>query len=139
MPNRVKVAGDLFHPEVPQGAAYVGRATPYLAASEFANPFRIGVPISRNSDLWPYAERSAQQLRGISLRGLASVTFNLAEDATLAYGWWFIEQPRLMLTVEEQLGDRDVACWCKIPAPGQPDYCHGQWLIEFVAELRGTS
>lgn len=137
-PERVKVGGDLFHPRVPDGAIYVGRQCPGLFASEFANPFKVGEPILRDSDLWHYAARSALTLRGVSLLGMASVTLTLAEDATDAYGWWFIEQPRLMLTVEKELGDRDLACWCKLPRPGQPDHCHGRWLIDFIQELRST-
>ncbi|MGH3217885.1 MAG: DUF4326 domain-containing protein [Streptosporangiaceae bacterium] len=38
-PRRVKVEGDLFHGRVPEGAVYVGRAAPGLAASPYANPY----------------------------------------------------------------------------------------------------
>jgi len=40
-PRRVKVEGDLFHPRVPPGAEYVGRAAPYLKASPYANPYLV--------------------------------------------------------------------------------------------------
>jgi hypothetical protein len=40
-PRRVQVEGDLFHGRVPAGAAYVGRATPGLPASPYANPFPV--------------------------------------------------------------------------------------------------
>jgi hypothetical protein len=39
--RRVKVAGDLYHGRVPEGAVYVGRAAPGLPASPFANPFAV--------------------------------------------------------------------------------------------------
>lgn len=42
MTRRVKVTGDLFHGQVPDGAAYVGRQAPGLRRSPYANPFKIG-------------------------------------------------------------------------------------------------
>jgi hypothetical protein len=42
-PRRVKVQGDLFHGRVPDGAIYIGRAAPGLAASKYANPFKVKV------------------------------------------------------------------------------------------------
>jgi hypothetical protein len=40
-PRRVKVEGDRFHPRVPDGAVYVGRAGPHLKASPYANPYTV--------------------------------------------------------------------------------------------------
>ena len=42
-PRRGKVQGDLFHGRVPDGAIYIGRAAPGLAASKYANPFKVKV------------------------------------------------------------------------------------------------
>lgn len=39
--KRVRVAGDLFHGRVPDGAVYVGRQAPGLKASPFSNPFPV--------------------------------------------------------------------------------------------------
>ena len=41
MPIRVKVEGDRFHPRVPEGAIYVGRAGPHLKRSPWHNPFSL--------------------------------------------------------------------------------------------------
>jgi hypothetical protein len=41
MTRRVKVTGDLFHGQVPDGAVYVGRAAPGLPRSPYANPFTV--------------------------------------------------------------------------------------------------
>jgi hypothetical protein len=41
-PRRVRVAGDLFHGRVPDGAVYVGRGAPGLRASCYANPHKVG-------------------------------------------------------------------------------------------------
>jgi len=42
-PRRVKVRGDLYHGQVPDGAVYVGRQAPGLKRSKFANPFPVRV------------------------------------------------------------------------------------------------
>ena len=41
MSTRVKVTGDLFHGQVPDGAIYVGRAAPGLRKSRYANPYPV--------------------------------------------------------------------------------------------------
>jgi hypothetical protein len=41
MAERVRVAGDLFHGQVPDGAVYVGRPAPGLVRSPFHNPYRV--------------------------------------------------------------------------------------------------
>jgi hypothetical protein len=40
-PTRVKVTGDLFHGQVPNGAVYVGRGARGLPRSPYANPFPV--------------------------------------------------------------------------------------------------
>lgn len=40
-PTRVKVTGDLFHGQVPDGAIYVSRAAPGLKRSPYANPYPV--------------------------------------------------------------------------------------------------
>ena len=58
--------------------------------------------------------------------------------AVTAYSWWILEQPHLMLSMAEELGGRDLACWCRLPEPGEPDHCHAANLLELVAELVST-
>ena len=41
MTRRIKVTGDLFHGQVPDGAVYVGRAAPGLKGSRYANPYTV--------------------------------------------------------------------------------------------------
>ena len=41
MSRRVKVTGDLFHGQVPDGAVYVGRQAPGLRRSPYANPYPV--------------------------------------------------------------------------------------------------
>lgn len=51
---RVRVGGNLFHPVLPRGAVYVGRRCPGLAASPFANPFRLKGQLGRTHPLRGY-------------------------------------------------------------------------------------
>jgi hypothetical protein len=123
------VQGDLFHGRIPAGAVYVGRAAPGLPASPYANPFKAGEPIARDSDLWHYA---AQLVPGGTL-GFSAIRLLRVEDVVTAWSWWILEQPTLMLRMAEDLGGRDLACWCRIGRP-----CHADDLLELVAELVST-
>jgi Domain of unknown function (DUF4326) len=104
----------------PPGAVVVSRP------SKWGNPFAIGERIDRNSPLWPYI---AQVVPG-GAADLNDIVPLAPEMVVTAYGWWFIQQPALMLTVREELGGKDLACWCKIGRP-----CHGDWLLDFLREL----
>jgi hypothetical protein len=140
MPERVKVQGDLFHGVIPlqddgRSAVYVGRAAPGLPASPYANPFKVGEQIERDSDLWPYVldifpGAADPVLPGV---GLASVSLQRAEDCVTAFSWWVLAQPGLMLNMVADLAGRDLACWCKIGRP-----CHADDLLELAAELAST-
>jgi hypothetical protein len=135
-PRRVKVRGDLFHGRVPVGATYVGRAAPGLTASIYANPFKAGEPIKRDSELWPFI--AAMFPPGALDQGfggpLQSVTLS-REQSVDAYSRRFFEIPALLLNASEQLGGRDLCCWCKIPRAGEPDHCHAAWLLGLAKGL----
>ena len=34
--------------------------------------------------------------------------------------------------IREDLGGYDLACWCPLPAPGEPDLCHAAVLLEIA-------
>lgn len=102
-PRRVRVEGDLFHGRVPPGAVYVGRAAPGLPRSPFANPYKVDRDVA---DAAAAVERYRTKL--LLDQGFAAAA---AED----------------------LAGFDLACWCPLPPPGQPDLCHAAVLLEFVA------
>jgi hypothetical protein len=110
---------------LPPGAVSVARPT------KWGNPFVVGEAIERDSPLWPYI---AQLVPG-GTGDMPSVTPLLRETVVTAHGWWFIEQPHLMLTVAEELGGRDLACWCPLPAPGEEDICHAAFLLAMANDL----
>lgn len=113
----------------PAGAVVVARP------SKWGNPFKVGEKIESDGPLWPYAMRSdpwatsldQEWARSGGLLELKSVAPTRVEDVVAWYGWWFIEQPALMLTVEAELGGRDLACWCKVGAA-----CHRDFLLSIA-------
>lgn len=105
-PRRVRVEGDLFHGRVPAGAVYVGRAAPGLKQSPYRNRHRVGKP--------------CRECRGdvhTLLEVLALYERDLHEDIVL------LEWAR------SDLAGRDLACWCRLPARGEPDLCHAAVLL----------
>ncbi|MDB6134215.1 MAG: hypothetical protein JWM59_2458 [Verrucomicrobiales bacterium] len=45
------------------------------------------------------------------------------------------DQPHPILTIQEireELGGKNLACWCPLPAEGQPDHCHAAFLLEIA-------
>jgi hypothetical protein len=112
MPRRVKVEGDLFHGVVPAGAVYVGRGAPGLKASSFMNHHPVGKPCRRcGGDVHTLIEAINAFYDDISS------DVNLLERAY------------------RDLAGRDLACWCGVPAHGEPDLCHGAVWLDVVGEV----
>jgi hypothetical protein len=110
--------------KLPEGAVCVDRTTIW------GNPFKVGEKIRNDSPLWPYI---AAAFPG-GARGLVSLTPMTREQAVDLYSSWVIEQPHLMLRLDELAG-RDLACWCPTPKPGESDHCHAAHLLELVREV----
>lgn len=106
---------------LPEGVVIVDRTS-----AKWGNPFKVGESIDRESPLWPYV---ADTVPG-GTAGLAAISLTTAQQVVDAYAWWVIQQPHLMLTVEKELGGRDLGCWCK---PGAP--CHADILLELACPL----
>ena len=106
-PRRVRVEGDLYHGRVPDGAVYVGRGAPGLAASPYANPHRLGKPCAV-----PYC----------------SGTVHSRAEAVSRYREDLRRRPDLVEGIRRDVADRDLACWCK------PDEeCHGDVVLAVAA------
>jgi hypothetical protein len=99
VPQRVRVAGDLFHGRVPAGAVYVGRPAPGLPGSRFANPHKVGAC-------------RVCRVRHDQAGAVAAYAEDLDGDLVL------------LAAVREELAGRDLACWCR---PGLP--CHATVLV----------
>lgn len=106
--------------KLPEGAICVTRP------GKWGNPFAVGQPIERDSDLWPYAVGLFPDDVGDAFLGVefSSIKLIRAAEVVEAHFRWFLEQPALMITVERELGGHDLACYCK---PGAP--CHADTLL----------
>jgi hypothetical protein len=104
----VRVAGDLFHGYVPDGAVYVGRAAPGLSRSPFANRHRLGT------------------CRACGYVHEARI--NLVD----AYAADLLLDPDLAARARRDLAGRDLACWCRAD-----EACHADVLLD-VANAAAT-
>lgn len=106
--RRVQVTGDLFHPQLPAGAAWCGRAQPYLPWSPWANPHRIG--------------KSCSECDG---------QVHTREESLALYQGELATHPRLVERARAELAGRDLACRC-----GLDEACHVDLLIAAMADGR---
>jgi hypothetical protein len=93
----MKVAGDLFHGEVPPGAVYLGRPAPGLTGSPLANPHRAGRPCLR-----------CPNTRHTPVEAVVAYADHLAQRGDL------VDLIRSRYTT-----DTVFCCWCDLTAP-----CH---------------
>lgn len=124
----------------PAGAVYVGRPT------RFGSPYRLGetqvrMP-ARDGSEWEQEGRlhKTSGQRHAFVHGDGTITWHLVQDATPEqvvelYRRWIArpEQAELRALVRQVLHGRDLTCWCPLPAPGQPDHCHGSVLLRIAA------
>ncbi|MFE0532031.1 DUF4326 domain-containing protein [Micromonospora parva] len=101
--SRVRVAGDLYHGRVPDGAVYVGRGAPGLPGSRYANRHRAG----------------HCRVCGVEHDRAAAVA---------AYARDLEQRPELVDAARRELAGADLACWCRVD--GGP--CHGDVLALVV-------
>jgi hypothetical protein len=118
---------------LPEGAKIVDRT------SRWGNPFKIGELVS---DVTPYAPTHPYD--GHLEPGVYNVTGVDGEPRT--YRVWPVESRSEAVDlfrvwvryhndafplerIQADLGGRDLACWCPLPAAGQPDICHAAVLL----------
>lgn len=106
MPRRVKVEGDRFHPLLPEGAVYVGRAAPQLKASPYASPHSLSRKGCRACGGRVHDREELIRLYRIHLR----------------------EHPELLGRARRDLAGRDLACWCRLG-----EACHADVLLAVAA------
>lgn len=81
--------------------------------SRWGNPFRVG---------WPHRLNGG---RPIEDRTCAVELYTMHTDLMGSYELDVDE-------VRQVLGGHDLACWCPLPAPGEPDVCHAAVLLEIA-------
>lgn len=134
-PCRVKVAGSLFRPVLPEDAVYVGRSGPGLKGSPYANPFAIRRALGRDRRLRRILDVAVLEVLGPYAPDLGSdvhdrIAPGTAAVAVAAYRIWLSEDPGLTKRARSELAGRNLACWCDPPAAGEPDLCHAAWLLK---------
>ena len=96
--------------KLPAGAVYVGRPT------RWGNPFKVGDP------------EVPDRAHAVSRLG----------TLVLMRSWGFPCKSKPNYPAREEirreLAGRDLACWCPLPAEGEPDQCHGALLIRIANE-----
>lgn len=69
-------------------------------------------------------------------RGVESPTDCDARAFAVAEFRRYLDEGTLPFTVEDvrrELRDKNLACWCPLPEPGQPDRCHAAVLLAIAS------
>lgn len=118
---------------------YVGRGP----GCRWGNPFAVGELVAEPG----WWNRSACPYRGVMPPGTyqsadmadAPYTYEIRavrnrEDATRLFRAYaeFHDDDWDPEVIRRELGGRDLACWCPLPEPGEPDWCHGSVLLELA-------
>lgn len=110
---------------IPPGAKYVGRGKGCM----WGNPFTVTDAIEAG-----FAETGPEARAYVAETFRAWLTYEMpagppgTPSAAANRDWMITNLPKLT--------GRDLACWCAVPEPGQPDHCHGAVLLELANKPR---
>lgn len=99
----------------PEGAVIVARP------SKWGNPFKVG----ETGWNWYYPELPMTQASAADMFRMEIETGDGLYQPS-------IDRYITVDDVRRELVGRDLACWCPLPAPGEPDICHGAVLLELA-------
>lgn len=93
-----------------------------------------------SGDLWHgrvppgavYVGRGAPGLIGSPFRNPFPVKGRGPEKALELFRAHLAANPDLVARARAELAGRDLACWCPIPAAGEPDLCHAAVWLEIL-------
>jgi hypothetical protein len=85
--------------------------------SIWGNPFRVGDKLG-----YPFAD-----VLGPVVRDRAHAVEVFTCYARITAGYAFLAR--------RDLRGRDLACWCQLPEPGQPDICHAAILLRIANSI----
>lgn len=113
---------------LPPGARSVARP------GKYGNPFGLLREIGRDDPLRPYLDMALEDMSGGSLDlsrdHYDTVAPHLPSVAVAAFRYWLRDQPGLVEAAKKELRGKPLACWCPVPAGGEPDNCHRAVWIE---------
>jgi hypothetical protein len=116
--------------------------------SKWGNPFKVVVPTGDMGD-WGYDLSNetwqvvrANRKRGDGHYGRYSTEIEATRAAVEIYRSWLTglrisgmgATGRMLKANLNELYGYDLACWCKLPPPGQPDVCHARVLLDLIEE-----
>lgn len=106
---------------VPPGALYVGRGRG--AYGRWGNPFVVGVDADDREHATALFREWLEYDSATALDPYGSTEYRQQMS----------DRREWMLAHAADLAGRDLMCWCALPAPGEPDHCHGAVLLELAA------
>jgi len=98
--------------KMPPNTVKVDRST------RWGNPFVVG-------DTYPIIEEGAYSPCG-------EVKCATAADAVEFFRSWVTSEHGPDREEIEELTGKNLACWCRLPEPGEPDICHAAVLLEIA-------
>jgi hypothetical protein len=93
---------------------YVGRP------SGWGNPFRIGEP-------YRFINQHGELLMGV---------VGSREYAAELFKQYLAVRTDLHQKIRDELGGRNLSCWCPLPEPGEGDHCHAAVLLQVARGAR---
>jgi hypothetical protein len=117
MPNRVQRTRTPGQPGIPEGALYVGRARG--SYGRWGNPFIIG------QDADDAAHATALYREWLENNSYEVHPPNSSPECRQEMD----DRRDWIITHVADLTGRDLACWCRLPNPGEEDHCHAAYLI----------
>lgn len=132
----------------PEGAVSVDQRSPWCNPFAYESPYGLARVPALDGSEWEHEDRiSADGMRHDYHHGDGKITFHTVRYMTLAecqelYRRALVNPTRRLhlwggtgkpwLSVEQaraELAGKDLACWCQLPGPGEPDLCHGAVLL----------
>jgi hypothetical protein len=79
-----------------------------------------------------YVGRSAPGLRASPYANPYPVRVHGLAEASRLYLEYLASRPDLLAAAGRELAGKDLACWCPLPAAGEPDLCHAAALLHLA-------
>ena len=128
MPERIQLSRARGW-RLPPGARSVARPGPY------GNPFGVEDDFARGHPLRRYLDAAVLEVTGVDPAEYGVIQPHLRPVAVAAHRLWLEDQPELVERARAELRCLDLACWCELPDPGEPDHCHGRTWLCVVNDL----
>lgn len=84
----------------------------------------------------PYRVATGCQSTDLASRTIVTLMFQAltARDDPLARESVHTAPYPTLAEIRDQLAGKNLACWCPLPEPGQPDWCHAAVLLRLANE-----